>query len=37
MIYLLIYQQIYQAKQLAQSLFTKIMLKYTHLQLTQHL
>ena len=31
------YQQIYQVKQLAQSLFTKIILEYTHLQLTQHL
>ena len=35
--YLLRYLQIYQAKQLAQSLLTKIMLKYTHLQLKQHL
>ena len=30
-------QQIYRAWQLAHSLFAKIMLKYTHLQLTQHL
>ena len=35
--HLLIYLQIYQAKQLGQFLFTKIILKYIHLQLTQHL
>ena len=35
--FLLKYQKIYQAKQLARSLFTKIMLEYTHLQLTQNL
>ena len=32
--HLIIYQQIYQVKQLALSLFTKIMLECTHLQLT---
>ena len=36
MFYLFIYQQIYQAKQLAHFLFTTIMLKYIHSQLTQH-
>ena len=34
---LLVYQQIYQVKQLALSLLTKIMLEYTHLQLMQRL
>ena len=34
---LLVYQQIYQVKQLALSLLTKIMLEYTHLQLVQRL
>ena len=34
---LLLYQQIYQVKHLAQPLFTKIMLEFTHLRLTQRL
>ena len=35
--HLLVPQQIYQVTQLTQSLFTKIMLEYIHLLLTQHL